>query len=276
MKLTLPLHLLVLFVVTLVGPVMANEEPIAVDSGPMPYTDGDQKCIGYFAAPQIQVMAMRAYPVIIIFPEWWGATDHTKRVACSLAEQGYYALVADIYGDGLVADTVDKAKEQSQIWYQDREAMVRRATAAITAVSRYGGADPDRVGLLGFCFGGTVALEVARAKGPIRGAVSVHGGLTSPNKAQAGVAPTLVLHGGADPIVPVADVQGLMVEWLAVDGPIEFVSYPGALHAFTNPAAAERHATLPVVDYDADAAKQAEAAWERFFMAQVRPRPTSP
>ena len=73
--------------------------------------------------------------------------------------------------------------------------------------------------------------------------MSVHGGLTSPNKAQEGRGTNLVLHGGADPIVPVADVQALMAEWLAVDGPIEFVSYPGALHAFTNPSAAERHAT---------------------------------
>ena len=151
-------------------PASADQKP-EIDARAFPYMDGDVQCIGYFAAPRMQMMAMDAYPVAVIFPEWWGMTDHTKSVAEEFARQGYYALVADMYGNGVVVDTPAEAQALATPWYEDRAAMARQAQAAIDAVSKFGGADRRRVGAIGFCFGGTIALELARQQVPIRAAV---------------------------------------------------------------------------------------------------------
>jgi len=189
---------------------------------------------------------------VLVVHEWWGLNDYARRRAAELAEAGYAAFACDMFGSPPV-DTPQAASAQSKPFYADRELMRGRARAALDALAGHPQVDGERLGAIGFCFGGTVALELARSGAPLDALVSFHGGLTTPQPAAAGAIAgrVLVCHGGADPMVPPEDLAAFMqeMEEAAVDYRVEV--YGGAVHAFTNPASETRDITG--VDYDADA-----------------------
>jgi dienelactone hydrolase len=201
-------------------------------------------------------------PGVLVVHEWWGRNDYADRRASELAKAGYVAFALDMYGAGKVATDPAAAGALAKPFYADRSRMVAVARAGLAQLAKAPGVDAKRLSAIGFCFGGTVVLELARAGEPLQLAASFHGGLKTTTTVAPGAiaAQVLVLHGGADPFVPPADVAGFFEEMTAAKANWRFEAYGGALHAFTNPAADGLRATLPGVGYDADAESRAFAA----------------
>jgi dienelactone hydrolase len=221
---------------------------VEIASQPVEYRVGDLTMRGYQASP----VGVSGVPGVLVVHEWWGANDYAQRRARELAEQGYAAFACDMYGGGAVTDDPKQAGALAGPFYQDRPLMVSRARAGLAQLAKMPGVDAKRLSAIGFCFGGTVVLELARAGEPLRVAASFHGGLKTSTSVQPGAiaAHVLVLHGGSDPLVPPAEVAGFIGEMIAAKADWRMAVYGTALHAFTNPKARELHAVLPAVDHD--------------------------
>ncbi|HUQ65206.1 MAG TPA: dienelactone hydrolase family protein [Flavitalea sp.] len=179
-------------------------------------------------------------PIVLIVPEWWGLTDFTKSKARQLAENGYFALVVDMYGNGSTADNPDAAMKYAGSFYKNPQLATSRLEAALAKAKTYAQADSSKTAAIGFCFGGSMVLNAAKMGMPLDGVVSFHGGLQGVAPAKNGIkAKILVLNGAADPFVPAKDIQNFKKQMDSAGVPYTFKDYPGALHAFTNPAADE-------------------------------------
>lgn len=199
---------------------------------PLTYADGATKLAGYLAKPSA---AKGKVPGVVVIHQWMGLTDHERKVSDDLAKLGYVALAADIYGEGVrPANTTEAGKLAGQ-YKGDRALYRRRIAAALDALKAQKGVDGSRVAVIGFCFGGTGALEAARAGLPVKGVVSFHGGLDVPADFKPGpiTAKVLVCHGADDPFVPAKDVAAFQDEMRASKADYVFVAYAGAVHAFT-------------------------------------------
>jgi len=199
---------------------------------PLNYVDGATKLAGYLARPKA---AKGKVPGVVVIHQWMGLTDHERKVSDDLAKLGYVALAADIYGDGVrPANTAEAGKLAGQ-YKGDRALYRRRIAAALDALKAQKGVDASRLAVIGFCFGGTGALEAARAGLPVKGVVSFHGGLDVPKDFKPGpiAAKVLVCHGADDPFVPAMDVATFQDEMRASKADYVFVAYAGAVHAFT-------------------------------------------
>jgi len=179
-------------------------------------------------------------PGVLVVHDWSGLNDHTRVRAQMLARLGYIALAADVYGDGRLFGP-EEAGAQSGRYYSDPDLFRRRMAANLDRLRAEPGVDPDRIAVIGYCFGGSAALEAARSGEALAGAVSFHGRLDTARPAEKGaiVAPLLVLTGAADPFVPDQAVVGLEDELRAAEAPDwQVVSYSDAMHAFAMPDAA--------------------------------------
>lgn len=199
---------------------------------PLTYSDGPTKLAGYLARPEA---AKGKVAGVVVIHQWMGLSDHERRVSDDLAKLGYAALAADIYGEGVRPANTGEAGKLAGSFKGDRALYRRRIAAAIEALKAQKGVDGGRIAVIGFCFGGTGALEAARAGLPVKAVVSFHGGLDVP----AGFAPgpvsakVLVCHGADDPWVPAKDVAAFQDEMRASKADYVFVAYAGAVHAFT-------------------------------------------
>jgi dienelactone hydrolase len=199
------------------------------------YADGETTFAGYLA---FSGDAKDKVPGVLVVPEWWGANDYAQRRAREVAGLGYVAFVADMYGAGRVTTNPKEAGKWATAVKGDRELMRRRASRALQALAESGKADPNRLAAIGYCFGGTTVLELARSNAPVKGVVSFHGGLGAEKAPTADkVKPkVLVLHGADDPMVPAAELAGFESEMKKAGADFQVVAYPGAVHSFTNPA----------------------------------------
>lgn len=198
---------------------------------PMAYKDGATQLAGYLARPaQLKGMA----PGVVIIHQWMGVTDHEKRTADELAKLGYTALAADIYGEGVRPANAEEAAVLAGAYKNDRNLYQRRIRVALEVLKAQKGVDPERLAVIGFCFGGTGALEAARGGLPVKGVVSFHGGLDIPanRPVQPITAKVLVCHGADDPFTS-KDVPGFQDEMRKAKADFIFISYAGAVHAFT-------------------------------------------
>ena len=164
------------------------------------YKDGDTTLKGYLAYDDAHEGKR---PGVVVVPEWWGVNDYPKARAEQLAKLGYVALVADIYGEGLV---VSDPKEAGKRAGEAKQAgwLRSRGKLAVEQLRKHEHVDPQNVAAIGYCFGGATVLELARAGEDLKGVVSFHGALDTKQPAQPGQvkAKILVLHGAADPFVP--------------------------------------------------------------------------
>lgn len=240
----------------------------AVVTSEINYKDGQTDLQGYYAYDDA---ARQPLPGVIIIHEWWGNGTYERQRAEQLAALGYAAFAIDMYGKGAEADTPDKAKALSAPFYKDPDFARRRAEAGINALKSQAEVDGTKIAAVGYCFGGSMALELARGGEDLKGVVALHAGLSTSDPAQPGAvkARVLALNGGADqmngPEVKAAfekEMTGANVNFRSVD-------YPGALHAFSNPAATElgKKFGLPIA-YDAEADKKSFAE-EQAFLADV-------
>jgi dienelactone hydrolase len=181
-----------------------------------------------------------------------GLDDHARGQARRYAELGYIVLACDMLGDGVAGDR-DRVIGSLLTLRDDPPLMVRRARAGLAALSRCPGTD-GRVAAIGFCFGGMVALALARSGEPLAGAVSIHGSLATSARAQPGSvrARVLVCHGALDPHVPLTDVTAFAEEMDGSGADWQLILYGGALHGFTHshasPGAVAGVAYDPVAD----------------------------
>jgi dienelactone hydrolase len=179
-------------------------------------------------------------PGIIVVHEWWGNNAYSEKRARMLAELGYTAFAADMYGNGLIVDNPEEAQKNAGVIYSDTDLLKERMTAAYDVLVNSGFADPERIAAIGYCFGGTVVLTAASLDIPLDAVVSFHGGLAG-FKANPTIKNThvLVCNGAADKFVSQEDKDNFKNQMKAAGADYEFKEYEGALHAFTNPESTE-------------------------------------
>jgi dienelactone hydrolase len=194
-----------------------------------------------------------------------GLDDHAREQARRYAALGYVVLACDMLGDGVAGDR-DRVIGCLRTLRDDPALMARRARAGLAALSRCPDTD-GRVAAIGFCFGGMVALALARAGEPIAGAVSIHGSLTTTKRAQPGavLARVLVCHGALDPHVPLSDVIAFGEEMNIAGADWQLIMYGGVLHGFTHSGAP---GSVAGVAYDPAADARSFAA-VRGFLADI-------
>lgn len=204
-------------------------------------------------------------PGVIVVPNWMGVNAQAKDSAQRLARLGFVALVADVYGKGVRPASAKEAGPLAGKYKGDRPLLRARVLAALEELKRQPGVDPAKVVAIGYCFGGTTVLELARAGAPVAGVVSFHGGLGSPTPADARQikGKVLALHGADDPFVPEAEVKGFEEEMRAAGVDWQLVKYGGAVHAFTDPDAGGDKAKGAA--YDAAADRRSWEAMRAFF-----------
>jgi dienelactone hydrolase len=206
-------------------------------------------------------------PIVLVVPEWWGVTDFTISKAKQLAQEGYFALVVDMYGNGITADNPDAAMGYAGGFYKNPQLSTGRLVAALDKAKSYSQADSSKTAAIGFCFGGSMVLNAAKLGAPLDGVVSFHGGLQGVPPAKNTVTSRiLVLNGAADPYVPAQDITNFKKQLDSVGVPYTFKDYPGALHAFTNPEADELAKKFKMdVGYNAEADKNSWNDMKAFF-----------
>jgi dienelactone hydrolase len=188
----------------------------------------------------------KARPLVVVVPNWLGVTEASLAKAQRAAGEDYVLFVADMFGvDHQPVDT-EAAGAAVAALYSNRMLLRERANAALqtardlaSATDKPWRADPDRIAAIGFCFGGATVLELARSGADVDAVVSFHGNLALSGDAPQSVirSRVLVLHGDADPYVPVEEVRAFEEEMRAIDVDWQMVSYGGAVHSFTNPLA---------------------------------------
>ncbi len=179
-------------------------------------------------------------PVVLVVPEWWGLNDYAKNRAKQLAKLGYFAMAVDMYGDGKQGNDPAAAQALATPFYKDADKGNAILAAALQKAKSYAQADADKTVIIGYCFGGSMALNAARSGMDITGAVSFHGGLNTGVLPQKGMkAQVLVCHGKADSMVPEADVASFKKQMDSVGATYTFKEYADATHAFSNPDATE-------------------------------------
>ncbi len=207
-------------------------------------------------------------PGVLVFPEWWGLNDYIKKRTEQVASLGYFAMGVDMYGNGKTADHPEEAGSLMNGVLGDLDLLKFRVEAAYQALRNEELADSNRMGAIGYCFGGALVLNMARFGMDLQGVVSFHGALDSMQKPGPGEvkAKILVCHGAADEFIPDEAIVNFKKEMEEASADFEFVDYQGALHGFTNPAADERGKAfnLPLA-YDEKADLQSWQAMESHF-----------
>lgn len=176
-------------------------------------------------------------PLVIIVHEWWGKTAYIEKRAQMLTAEGFAALPVDLFGDGKTVAHPKDAQALATPFYQNPELGINRLTRYIEIAKNDPHVDPKRIYVIGYCFGGSQALNLARSGAEIKGVVSFHGNLASSYKAKDIKADILVLNGAADSMVPPKDVKAFDQEMKDAKATHQVINYQGATHAFTNPEA---------------------------------------
>ncbi len=249
---------------TLLFSALATAGNAGVLGRPVDYTQGTADLEGYLAYDDA-IKGRR--PGVLVVHEWWGVNAYAKSRVDQLARLGYVALAADIYGKGIRAATREEAMALARQYRagNDRTLLRARAVAGLETLRRHPLVDPKRIAAIGYCFGGTTVLELARSGADLAGVVSFHGGLDTPNPDDAKniKSKVLVLTGADDPHVPPAQINGFMEEMRNAGVDWYLISYSDAVHAFTNPASGTDKTTG--VAYNEKAERRSWVAMNDFF-----------
>jgi dienelactone hydrolase len=202
------------------------------------YRHGDVVLEGYLAYDD-SFQGKR--PGVVVAHEWFGQTSYERKRAEQLARLGYVAFAIDIYGKGVRPRDEKEAGALAGKYMGDRKLMRARAAAGLDVLRNRPETDPTRLAAIGYCFGGATVLELARSGADLVSVVSFHGVLDTPTPGDARniKAKVLVLHGGDDPMVPNKQVEAFQEEMRKGRVDWQFISYGGAVHKFSNPAAGE-------------------------------------
>lgn len=243
------------------GALVAAQAQAAVQSRTVTYQDGDVTLTGHLYWDD-------AYsgerPGVMVLHEWWGLNDYARERARMLAELGYVAFAADMYGTGKVTEHGKQAKEWMSQITANVEDWRRRALLGLEQLRDDPRVDAERLAAIGYCFGGATVMQMAYGGADLDGVVSFHGSLPVPGDGVESIAPAvLVAHGNADSFVPPERVQAFQDAMEAHGADWQFVSYGGARHGFTNPGAGEYG--IDALAYDPAADRRSWRAMQGFL-----------
>ena len=210
-------------------------------------------------------------PGILVIHEWWGHNEYARKRARMFAEQGYTALALDMYGNGKQAHHPDDAQKFSSEVSKNAKLAKARFDAALNLLKKEPTVEAGDIAAVGYCFGGSVALNMARMGEPLKAVLSFHGGLGTDHPAEAGKIKARIASftGEEDPFIPATQVAAFREEMDKAGATYKVVTYPGAKHAFTNPEADKygQEFKLPLA-YNAAADK---ASWDEglAFLAEA-------
>lgn len=249
------LFLSILFTVSIVACSSTNVKTQNTD-----YKQDNKDFEGFFAEPN---SIKGKVPGVLLIHEWTGLGDYIQGRTKQVAELGYVAFAMDMYGKGVrVADhDHDKAGKLMGEYTSNKPLMISRIQQAIEILKANPNVDPNKIAVIGYCFGGGAALEYALEGKEINAVASFHGMLPAPTTKDAKKikAKIAIHHGGDDKFIPEKNVDQIQKSLKEAGVKFEFHTYPGAVHAFTRPAAGTEHKAHGMA-YDAPADK---LSWER-------------
>lgn len=240
----------------------ATHASAALKAERIEYRHGDTVLEGHLAYDD---SAKEKRPGVVVVHEWWGLNAFVRQKSDELARMGYTVLAIDMYGKGVTASDAKKAGELATPLKKDRNLMRERAKAGLEVLRKHPSVDPTRLAAIGFCFGGTTALELARSGADLKGVVSFHGNLDTPNLDDGKniKAAVLVLHGADDPFVSKEEVLAFVEEMRRGNVDWQLNVYGNAVHSFTNPEAGGHG--LKGAAYNEKAARRSWGAMKAFF-----------
>jgi len=202
------------------------------------YTVDGADFVSYIARPPVSSNLRGG---VLVVHEWWGHNAYVRRRADMLAKLGYVALAIDMYGDGKVAEHPSDAGKFANEVRKNMNAGERRFQAALNLLTSQPDVSPDRIGAIGYCFGGSVVLDMARRGLPLAGVVSFHGSLDGLSEVHAGAVKgrVLVLNGANDSFIKPEQIATFKKDMDAAKAKYRVINYAGAKHSFTNPDATE-------------------------------------
>jgi dienelactone hydrolase len=223
------------------------------------YRDGETVMKGYLAYDDAMTGKR---PGILVVHEWWGHNAYARKRADMLAGLGYTALAVDMYGEGRTAQHPDDAGKFASAVRQNLAMMQARFNAARDYLNSQETVDPEKNAAIGYCFGGSVVLSMARAGADLDGVVSFHGSLGGlPPVADKVTARVLVANGADDPFIGADSIAVFREDMDLAGADYEFINYPGAKHSFTNPDANSFGGKFGLpLEYNAEVDK---ASWQK-------------
>ena len=197
------------------------------------YQSGENSFEGFLAQPEGD-----SNPCVLIAHTWAGRDAFVEEKAKLLTELGYAAFAIDMYGDGKIGTSNEENAGMMQPLLDDREELARRALSSLDVVSKIDSIDASKIVIMGYCFGGLVAMDLARTGADIKGAVSFHGFLAGPENSTNEIkAKLLALHGDSDPMVGQDQIESFRQEMTSKKVDWQLHVFGGAMHSFTNPEA---------------------------------------
>ena len=256
------MKIIILFALAMIRAVSV---PAAIQTRTVEYKQGDTTLEG-FVAYDDAIKGLR--PGVLIVHQWLGLTDYEKQRAEMLAQLGYVAFCADIYGKGVRPKDTPEAGAQAGKYKSDRQLLRARVNAGLDALRQQPRVDAKRLAAIGYCFGGTTVLERARSGATLAGVVSFHGGLDSPAPADGKniKCKVLVCHGADDPYEKPADLAAFEGEMRDARVDWQLIKYGGAVHSFTQPMAGNDNSKGAAYNEKAD-----KRSWEAMkqFLAEI-------
>ena len=246
----------------LAGSIMVSTAAFgAAKIEPVEYKQGNDTLEGFIVYPE---KAKGPVPAILMVHNWLGNSEETKHQAERIASLGYAVFAADIYGKGVRPKDQKEAAQLATVYKNDRKKFRDRLQAGLATLRQQKGIDPTRIIAVGYCFGGTGVLELARSGSDIKGVVSFHGGLDSPTPTDGQKIKTqiLVLAGADDPMQRSEDLHAFEKEMRDHHVSWQMVMYGGAVHSFTDPTAGTDNSKGAA--YNASADRRSFEAFKQF------------
>lgn len=242
--------------------LMGSDLVAAIQTQVIEYKQGDTVLEGLLAWDDTND---ERKPAVIVVHEWWGNNDYSRRRAEQLAELGYVGFAIDLYGKGKLTTDAKQAGEWAGAVKADLKTARARVEAAIEILKSHKTVDPDKIAAIGYCFGGSMVLQMARWNLPVAGVVSFHGALgTDDALATQSIKPRiLVCHGAEDTFISAQEMSGFIDEMRRRKADWQLITYGGAVHSFTNPNADK--AGIPGVSYNKLADQRSWRAMQSFL-----------
>lgn len=216
----------------------STEEVVEIPVGEVTYMADTTSLKGYFAVPE----AEGKRPGVLVIHEWWGHNEHSRERADMLAGLGYVAFALDMYGDGKNTNHPNDANNFMMSVVSNMDLAKSRFESAMEQLKNHPMVDADQIGIIGFCFGGTMALTMASDGYDIDAVAAFHAGLQlpiMPDSAGTVKAKILIANGADDPMISDQQVQDFKAVMDASEVDYKYIAYEGAVHAFTNKGADE-------------------------------------
>lgn len=256
------MKLSILFLMLALFAMAAEQAQAAVKTKAVTYSYNGQTLNGFLAWDDAQAGKR---PGVLVVHEWWGLNDYAKKRAEQLAGMGYVAFACDMYGDGKLVDNPKAAGELAGGLRKDHKTWMGRALAAVKVLQDDPNVDPSKIAAIGYCFGGSTALELANTASPIVAAVGFHAALPpiDAEKAKKIKARILIAHGADDTFISDESIKQTKDAYDAAKVNYRFVAYPGAVHSYTVPDADSRN--IKGIAYNAAADRQSWADMQKLF-----------